>query len=491
MNIAIIGAGVSGASILRTLLNHQNFTTNDSIDIFEPREELGSGLPYDSSDDQTIMLNVTPDKMSIDSSNPYDFSEWLEKKYTHPKNHEGLVSRPQYGKYLLERFKPYVNHKQVQHIQEKVEDLEVLSGNSHYHYKIKTPMGWQEKKYDAVFLSIGHPPYNDFYHLIGEENYIHHPYPFNETLNTLDTHKKIGIIGSGATAIDLMRYFDTYYDLKHPLTYYDIREPFNFVKIPYEKGEVAFSFSEIWIDAEQEKHGGFIPFDKMLSLFRKDMAKENIDAQAVYETYKVNSLEVKRAAYEKNDQKLAAIQEYINRLIVFLPELYNYLTAEDRDYYLNHYHEQLNFFKSLVPNKTYKWLFELVDAGKLNGVSNTKDIIPKDDGSFMIVKNDDQKETADILINASGFETNLARLSEQSTLIKNLYKRKIILPHIDGNFVLVDWPMLHVMNQRYGVMKNLFFTGLLIGSTQHENNDAPLTIRQAIYTAKYFMDQLS
>ena len=62
------------------------------------------------------------------------------------------------------------------------------------------------------------------------------------------------------------------------------------------------------------------------------------------------------------------------------------------------------------------------------------------------------------------------------------------MPHVNCKFILVDWPQCRVMNQHYGRMDNLFFLGLLIGGTQHENNDAGQTILQARIVAKQFMD---
>jgi len=495
MKIAVVGAGLSGAHIVRSLLDHPNFTLVDTIDIFEPREKLGPGLPYHATDDESIMLNVPPDIMSVDPSNPDDFIEWLNENYEEPRNFEGLVSRPKYGKYLLERFKPYFEHQQVQHIQAAVLDMKVIEVEKQtafpYIYQIKTDKGWQAESYDAVFLSIGHPPYNNFYDLTGAKNYIHNPYPMKEKLADFKSDEKIGIVGSGATGIDLMRYFETNYDLKQPLTFYDVKEPFNFVDIPYEAGSVTFSFSMDWIEEEKAKHQGFIPLESMLDLFKKDMAAENVNVKKIYNTYKANDLKAIRSAFESNDQELAAIQEHCAKLVAYLPQLYNALSGEDKDTYLNHYHHKLLFFKTRVPNQTFKWLFELVDAGKLKGVSNLENIVAKDDGTFAILRDDGKKETADILINASGFDANLARVAEQSPLIKNLYDRKIIIPHMNGKFVLVDWPKLHVINQRYGAMANLFFTGLLVGGTQHENNDAGLTIQQGTYIAKAFMNHFS
>lgn len=147
-------------------------------------------------------------------------------------------------------------------------------------------------------------------------------------------------------------------------------------------------------------------------------------------------------------------------------------------------------FSSLSPEcliPLYKWLFELLDAGRVRAVTGLKDIEVAEDGSFLITA--DQEEQADLLVNATGFNTKLLSIVDSSPLIKNLYHKEIILPHKNGHFVLVDWPQCRLINQRYDLLENVFFLGLLIGSTQYENNDAALTIDQATYSATWFMEQ--
>src|SRR5699024_8790294 len=273
--------------IVKTCINHDFFKKEDRIDVFEPREALGVGLPYDY-DDESIMLNVDPEVLSYDASIPNDYVEWLHEKYEEPYNFEGLVSRPKYGRYLTERFAPYFNHKQVVHHPYEVVNLNVFdaetkqpvtdtkSGN--YIYQLKTAKGWQDTFYDAVFLSIGHPPYADYYQLIGQENYIHNPYPMHEVLGKLTGAEKIGVIGSGATGIDLMRFLMTNYELKEPLTYYvPSGEIFNFPTIPLEKEEFQFTFSRDWIKAQIDSYTGSIPLDKMVKTFTEDIQREGTD----------------------------------------------------------------------------------------------------------------------------------------------------------------------------------------------------------------------
>lgn len=496
MKIAIIGGGISGASALKAILDHPNLRNEDQIHLFEPREVIGVGLPY-SPDDESVMLNVSPDALSVVENNPFDFTEWLDANYENPTNFEGLVSRPQYGNYLAERFAQYANYKQVTHFQETIEDIQVIdaqtkeiateSKNGEYVYRLKQQDGWRNDIYDAVFLAIGHPEYADYYDLKGSENYVSNPYPMKEKLTKLSGNERIGIIGSGATGVDLMRFFSLNYDLQHPLTYYVQDQGFYFADIPYEKESFPFTFSMDWIAEEREKNNGIIPFSYILQTFIEDIQAGGVDVAAVYNRYKKGDLPTIRLAVEAKDQELALIHAYNSKLVQFLPHLYNSLSGQDKEFYLANYHHKLLFFKSRVPFKTFKWLLELENAGQLRVIYGLTDIQPQSDGSFIALAG--KKEKVDLFINATGFDSRLSAASKSMPLIHNLFQKNLILPHINGRFVLVDWPQAQIINQRFGLMNNLFFFGLLIGGTQHENNDAYLTYQLATQSANWFMEQ--
>lgn len=496
MKIAIVGAGISGASALKSIINHQNLEKEDQIHLFEPRNKIGVGFPY-RSDSKTAMLNISPDSLSMVDDKPLDFTHWLKENYKQIENFEGLVSRTQYGKYLYDRFKDYANHKQVCHFQLKIEDIKVLdkktkkvifeSKNGNYLYQLKTSNGWRDDIYDAVFLALGHPDYADYYNLNGKKNYIKNPYPLREKLTLFNNNDQIGIIGSGATGIDLMRFFATNYNFEKPLTYYVQNQGFYFADIPYEKKEFPFTFSMDWIKKEKEKNNGLIPFSLILSTFLQDIQSAGVNVKKVYEKYKKGDLASIRKAVDSKDQNLALIHAYNSKLITFLPHLYNSLSGQDKDFYLQNYHKKLLFFKARVPYKTFKWLFKLLDNNKLRIVYGLTDIKENIDGSFTAFAN--KTENVDYFINASGFDNRLKEAGKGSKLISNLYYKNIILDHSNGRFVLVDWPQAQVINQRFGLMNNLFFYGLLIGGTHHENNDAQLTHQLAKRSANYFMDQ--
>lgn len=495
MKIAIVGAGISGGSVLKSIIDHPNFKKEDEIHVFEPREILGLGLPY-SPDDQSVMLNISPDSLSIEDSNPFDFTDWLEENFEKATNFEDLVSRPRYGEYLSNRLGSYFGHKQVTHIKTKIIDIEVLDRNTkqkineskdgHYCYRLKTVDNWKDDVYEAVFLALGHPEYADYYSLNGEKNYISNPYPVKDKLSNFLGDEKIGIIGSGATGVDLMRFFATNYDLKHPLTFYVRDKSFNFADIPYENDDFKFTFSIDWIEKEKEKNNGVIDFSLIFETFIRDIKEGGVDLFKVYKQYKKADIDSIRSAVESKDQELALIHAYNSKLVAYLPHLYNSLSGQDREFYLENYHDKLLFFKSRVPYKTFIWLFKLMDQGKLRVVSGLNEINPDKTSGFCMKAN--KNEHVDILINATGFESRLSKAGESSPLISNLLKKNIIMSHLNGRFVLVDWPQAHVLNQRFGLMDNLFFFGLLIGGTQHENNDAQLTHKIASRAATWLMN---
>ncbi len=496
MKIAIVGAGISGASALKAIIDHPNFRKNDEIHLFEPRAQLGVGLPY-GADDESVMLNISPDSLSMVDENPLDFTHWLKENYEQPYNFEGLVSRPQFGKYLAARFKKYAQHEQVQHFQTPVEDLNILDAttkevlfegkNKNYRYQLKTATGWRDDIYDAVFLALGHPPYADYYGLNGLKNYIANPYPVQDKLKQFTNEDTIGIIGSGATGIDLMRFFATNYQLKQPLTYFVQDQGFYFADIPYEGKDFQFTFSMDWIEEQKAKHNGVIPFTLILNTFLQAIQAEGVAVQAVYETYQQGDLATIRQAVATKDQDLALIHAYNSQLIPFLPHLYNSLSGPDKIMYLEEYHPKLIFFKSRVPFQTFKWLLELVDAGKLRIIYDLTDIEPVAAGGFLVQAQ--QTETVDYLINATGFDSHLVEASKNSPFTQQLFQKNIIMPHLNGRYVLVDWPQAQVLNQKFGTMNNLFFFGLLMGGTQHENNDAQLTYQLARHSATWLMDQ--
>lgn len=492
MKAAIIGGGVAGSTVLKGLLEHHALQPEDQITVFEPRPVLGAGMPY-APDDTTLMLNSSPDTLSADRTDLTHFERWLAKNRPEATNFEGLVPRAVYGEYLNAYFQPYFNHPQVTVVDEYAENIEVIETgkDAPLLYKVATKEnGWGETVYDALFFAVGHAPYKDPYHLQGHSRFIADPYPVSEKLNRIEPDAKVGIIGSGATGIDLMRTLMQTKDLTHPVTFYVQQKAFHMVHIPLKREQLTFSFSPEWIQRQQEDHNGRIPLQQILKQMATDFEKEAIDAWAVYEKYRTQKLKDYAKALDTWDQELAYVQRYVQLMIPYMAQLYNALPEMDKLQYEREYQSVLEFFKSMVPAKTVQWMFDLVEAGRLRIVTQLTEVLPQQNGqSFQVVA--EETEEADWLINATGFDKALSHGIQEQPLIRNLYQQGLILPAKNGRDILVDWPQTRVVSERFGAMDNAFFLGNWIYSTHYANNSAENVMNHARYLAEWFMEQRS
>ena len=119
MNIAIVGFGVGGASILKTIIDHKNYNDKIKIHIFEKNEELGVGLAY-AKDTDYKLLNVHERYMSLNLDNPNHFKDWLKDNNKDDKKIEGMVPRIVFASYIKDYFGKYMENENAIFHQAKV-----------------------------------------------------------------------------------------------------------------------------------------------------------------------------------------------------------------------------------------------------------------------------------------------------------------------------------------------------------------------------------
>ena len=103
--IAIVGAGFSGVALAVHLLR-QRPTEGLSILLIEPRAELGAGVAY-ATRDYPYPLNVAAGQMSLDSSRPRDFLDYLCDQGIHAEPGDYLP-RQVFGDYVREQLRQAV-----------------------------------------------------------------------------------------------------------------------------------------------------------------------------------------------------------------------------------------------------------------------------------------------------------------------------------------------------------------------------------------------
>lgn len=501
MYIAIVGLGASGDGVLKALVDYKNQHSKlpITIHIYDNPEHLRHGFPY-QEDSHHLIMNSIPKDLSIDSQNPNDLLDWLKDNYTEYASPSAFIPRSIYGEYLKDRMEAYIGVADVTVIPQFVRDLRPVTNEGliiedsltrKIQYQIQTEDSqWQPTQYDAAFLNIGHPPYADHYQLLGHKGYIHDPYPVAERLGQLDPSKKIGIIGSGLTGLDVMRFMQYHFEgqLERSITFFNRSTPFDTAKQGHYDGQIHASFTRDWLENMAQDNDGYIPLDLILATFQEDMRANHIDIQQMIDQYGSGSLSEIRYELENYDQALQILQQYTGVITPILPDLYMKMPALDRIQFTQEYMPIFEHFRNQMTKEALQDIVDWYDDGRVTFQDQLVDIKPNGQDGFDLTFENGATSHVDILVNAAGFEYDLKRGSEQDDFIKNLLNREILAPTPTGD-AMITWPQAQVMSQRFGTQDNLFLTGRWIMSTQYGNNNAQMSFSFGEEIANRFLSR--
>ena len=483
MNIAIVGCGIGGIHILKTIINHKNFNKDLKIHIFETRKELGVGLAYED-DTKYKLLNVHEEYVSLELGNPDHIYNWLDKNPDLSKQIEGMLPRRSYGEYIKDTYKEYIENENVIIHHEKVVDI--YKDEQIYNISIREG---EYHNFKTIFLAIGQPHYSDAYNLYSKENFIFSPYPLVEKLeNGISNDETIGVIGAGPASVDIYRYLSYEYDLKNPIYFFTKESAFPIAEVPYEYEGRLCTITSDWIDKKRDDNG-FISLGLIKETINKDFRKEGYDIFQTYERYKDTKMESNKKALKENDKELGFAQCYTMEVMDVAAKLYNSLSGLDKLKVDNDYLDILDFILAKTPTKTMEHLIEDYDKGNINIIRGTEDI--EIHGSKFLVKSDKHDDIrVDKIVNAQGFENTLTEAIKKDELLKNLYDHRFIEADIKDSFIKVTYPSYNLISKKYGVIEDIYLSGLWAGSTDIKNNDVRSILIAAELIANDFMSKL-
>lgn len=189
--VLIVGGGASGVLVAINLCRLTDVQLQ--IDIAEPREILGQGLAYGTSD-FSHLLNVPAGRMSALTEDANHFANWIGKDSGY------FAPRVKYGHYLLETLNKEVRSStkvDFNQVVDSVVDIDFLNGK----YQASFAIG-DSREYESVVLSLGHGPalsIDKLDKIRSASRYIEDPW---RTTN-IDTAGLLVGIGTGLTFIDL------------------------------------------------------------------------------------------------------------------------------------------------------------------------------------------------------------------------------------------------------------------------------------------------
>lgn len=438
MKIAIIGSGVSGISVVKFFTKDKRFNESFEIDVYDAPKTMGRGYAY-QEDDEHLIINLPAEEMSL-TDEVDDYTDWLKQA---GYKVESYTSRKLFGEYMHSSLMAFVSkYSNISLIMQYVDN--VIFDEDTKTYLVKS--GDIEKTYDAVFLMTGELGYSDPYKLKGEKNYYYNPYPLEDHLNHLEG--KIGIIGSGLSAIDSFRYLLKY---GHKQVYVLSRSG----EMPAVRGtHYDFSLQHLTLDkAFEYEKDGLIPLDKLLELFKKELAAHQIEISMF--DRKVDRPQVDLQYDLDHLDSIGRIQYLIYALEDNFKTLFKYLSREDKQRYLEKYHPYLESNHSPMPPDGAKKILQWVDEGKLVFMHDMESVETGD--GFTVTFEDGSQEHFDILINATGPVMNIEK--DSSTLIQNLYNGMLVEPDEFGGVLVTK--QHEIISPRYGTLPKFYTMGAL------------------------------
>lgn len=204
--IVIVGGGFSGAVLAWHLHRTAPYTHN--IIIVEPRDEIGRGLAYDSSD-PAHRINVPALKMNLDFDEEGHFEQWLVAEGYPARDPAAQIpgalfpTRAAFGDYVnahVRKLDRAVTHR-------KTKASAVIPHRSGY--RVICDDGG-EIDADAVVLAVCHTPPqvpSSLASLQGRPRFIANPWQY-EALRSVAPDHRVLIVGTGLTMADIVASLD-------------------------------------------------------------------------------------------------------------------------------------------------------------------------------------------------------------------------------------------------------------------------------------------
>lgn len=463
--IAIVGLGVAGISVLKEMAEH-DYYQNFEIVLFNEPKTLGTGVPY-QDDSELLLINQTADTMSLEEDDKYDFVKWVQENKDSTADNKDFIPRKWYGTYLTEKLAGAIEILKPTIIEENVEAIRFLEDGT---YSVKTAT--QQEIFNKVHLCIGQLPYQDPYDLKEHPHFIHHPYPVEEKLGHFPEGSRIGVIGTGLTAIDLMRFLRNQ-NKKFELGFFARNAHFSLYRGLEGDKELKYLTLEN-LKKEKQVHAGFVPFSKMVEWFYLECTDKRINFNDLNDRFgKGSKDQLNEQLREYTD--LGILQGMIHKLDFYLADFMNALTEEDRELFYTNYEPLFRHFRTPMPKVSLEHLMNAWNTGEIKVWEKMEAVETLDEG-FKVQLIDAEIEV-DYLINATGQNQVLTKSELPSDLLGQLINERILQPEAFGG-VQVLWPSAEAVSQRYGVLDNLYVHGQLVIGLQYGNN-AHLLMKQA------------
>ncbi len=463
VEIAIIGFGASGVNVLRQLVKHKKEINYSKIYIIQDiKRQFGTGLPY-QNDHETLLLNVYPNFMSLNTENKDEFKEYLKENRIDFEPYD-FLPREVFGQYVKSIYcDAEAKEDDIEVIYDEAIAIE-LDGDD---YIISLKNG-ENLTVQSVQLTIGHLAYNDPYDLKGNTQYIHNPYPMKEKLDVIEPHHKVAIIGAGLSALDFLMYLKRN-DRSREVDLFSLE---GLAKTARGKNfqdviELNYLSAKALTALADELDRPLTAVD-IMTQFEKEATELGVDFDYFWYNRPLGTIDSLKLDFEEMDQ-LNTLQTII---VAFKNEFnvtWDRLSEEEKKALFDEHKEKLGIYGAPIPSSRAKDVIEFSEEGSLRIYSDSKEATFYD-GQFTLKTDEKEYSGYDYLINATGQSLNVEKdLENQSTLVKQLVHDNIAEPYQFGGFK-VDYPSFSLIHPDRGILPTFKVYGQLSSGVDVFNN---------------------
>src|SRR5699024_10748998 len=232
--------------------------------------------------------------------------------------------------------------------------------------------------------------------------------PLNHTVTDVDG--SIGVIGTGLSAIDCVRYLimeqsvDEVHLFSRSGDMPSVRGTSHYFDIKYFTEEKVYTYIE----------DDLISLDKIIELFRKEMAEQGVDEKLFYRHPESTLDDLKLDIRHKNE--VGKLQYLIITVNPLFSRVFPYFSISDKERLMNEIHPLIDKNHSPMPLEVAYQLVKWAEAGRVIVVDGIEEV--GTGVQFEVRTDEDETFKVDYLINATGPIKDITK--EKTPLIVNM-----------------------------------------------------------------------
>jgi uncharacterized NAD(P)/FAD-binding protein YdhS len=396
--LAIIGGGPAAACLLAAVAERVTPSAEVNVTVFEPDPRLWLDRTY-APDDHEIMADVPMEELSVHGWDADHGVRWLRQ------NGLGLVAtdsatprRSVVGRYIEDTANRAI--------------AAMRAAGSRFQVKQSAVTGLTMEKgklwlrgdfcrtgpFDQAVLCLDSPTSGDDHELPGSPGFIPDPQQFYRSLADVPGHARVGVVGSGSTAVDAVMALRTR-GHQGPITLLSRDGHLPAVRRP----KVRHELQHLTVRGIEEltAHNGGLRLEDLVDLATAELAEAGASISTI-----AADLASKASAVQRLRDDLAGADADLepawlvlrDGLIACGQDAWFLLSDQEKERVRTHHHVLMRHYRPMLPT-TAAHLVDLLDTGQLNVMSGERAIRPRPGGGFDIDASD--AVTVDVVVSAT------------------------------------------------------------------------------------------